>query len=351
MKKNFFKLVLIFIFMGIILFFGFSQKYKNVELLGAGATFPMPLYQKMFEEFYKLTGVKVNYQGIGSGGGIKQLLQQTVDFGATDAYLTEEEHKSAKAEIIHIPTCIGAVDVVYNLPDNPQLNLTPDVIVDIFLGKITKWNDKRIQDINKNVKLPNLDITVVSRSDGSGTTFVFTEYLTKVSKEWETKVGVGKSVSWPVGLSGKGNPGVAGLISQVSGSIGYVEHIYAKQNNMTFANIRNKSGNFVSPSLESTTLAAQTKIPADTKVSLTNTDAPNGYPIASFTWLIVYKEQDYEKRDKNKIDALVDLLWWIVTDGQVFTSQLEYAPLSKEAQDKAKAIVKSITYKKKPVKK
>lgn len=351
MKRIYLKLVLIIVFILTIIFTGVSQKYKNLEILGSGATFPQPLYQKMFEEFYKVKGLKVNYQGIGSGGGIKQLLEKVVDFGATDAVLNKEEEKRAFTKILHIPTCVGGVDVVYNLPDNPQLKLTPEVIVDIFLGKITKWNDKRIQEINKDVKLPDLAITVVSRSDGSGTTFVFTEYLSKVSNEWEEKIGTNKSVAWPVGLSGKGNPGVAGLISQVTGSIGYVEHIYAKQNKMTFASIKNKNGNFILPSLESITLATKTKIPDDTKVSLTDTDATLGYPIASFTWLIVYQEQNYDKRDKNKVDALVDLLWWIITDGQNITSTLDYAPLSKEAQEKAMAIVKSITYKNVKVKK
>ncbi|HPO51088.1 MAG TPA: phosphate ABC transporter substrate-binding protein PstS, partial [Spirochaetota bacterium] len=266
-------------------------KYGKIELLGSGATFPLPVYQKMFNEYNKLTGAKVNYQGIGSGGGVKQITEKTVDFGATDAFLSDKELSKVGAEIVHIPVCLGAVVLSYNIPGAPKLRLTSELISDIFLGKITKWNDEKIAKENPEAKLPDLAISVISRSDGSGTTFVFTDYLSKASKEWNEKVGMGKSVTWPVGISGKGNPGVAGLISQVSGSIGYIELIYAVQNKMSYADIKNKSGNYITPSLESTSKAAAIDIPDDTRVSITDTDASDGYPISSLTWIILYKEQ------------------------------------------------------------
>ncbi len=343
--KSLFSIITVTTITGIFLLAGCGKKssYK-MELTGAGATFPYPLYSKMFNEYYRETGVKVNYQAIGSGGGIKQLLKRVVDFGGTDAFMSKEELKKADGEILHIPTCIGAVVISYNLPGNPELKLTPELISDIFLGKIRKWNDAKIKRVNPQIVLPDMKITVIHRSDGSGTTYIFSDYLSKVSMEWKTKMGRGKSLNWVVGVGAKGNAGVAGLIKQTPGSIGYVELIYALQNNMKFAAIQNKKGNFIKPSLESVSLSAQINIPDDTRVSITDTDAEYGYPISSFTWIIFYKEQNYNSRDRKKAEELVKLLWWMTHEGQKFTKELNYAPLSDEAVKKAEKILKSVTY-------
>jgi phosphate transport system substrate-binding protein len=327
-----------------ILFFNFNSNAQNIELLGAGATFPYPLYSKMFDVYYNEQKIKINYQSIGSGGGIRQLLNKTVDFGASDAFMSDEELKKESAQILHIPICLGAVSVTYNLTGNPELKFTPEIIADIFLGKIKNWNDAKIKEINSGAKLPNLNITVVHRSDGSGTTFIFIDYVTKISNEWKEKVGAGTSVNWPVGLGGKGNPGVAGLIKQIPGSIGYVELIYALQNNMPVSLIKNKSGVFVKPTLESTSTSANIKLPDDTRVSLTDTDASNGYPISGFTWILVFKEQNYDSRPREKAKTIVDLLWWMTHEGQIYAEPLHYSPLSKESVKKAESIIKSINY-------
>ena len=336
---------------GLLVFIGFflgSMPYAlaaDTELLGAGATFPQPLYSKMFDAYYQQYKVKINYQGIGSGGGINQLTQKTVDFGATDAFMTEKELQAAGAPVLHIPTCLGAVVITYNLPGNPKLNFTPDVVADIFLGKTKNWNDPRLASANSGVKLPDLPISVVNRADGSGTNYIFTEYLTKVSNEWKEKIGAGKTVNWPAGQIGqKGNPGVAGFVSQTPGAIGYVELIYAIQNKMAYGNVKNKAGKFVEPSLKTVSAAANVKIPDDTNVSLTNTDAATGYPIGSFTWLIFYKEQNYGSRTKERAEALAKLLLWTVNEGQKYTEPLQYSPLAKEAQLKANKIVRSLTW-------
>jgi len=315
------------------------------EMIGAGATFPQPLYSKLFDVYNQQTKIKINYQGIGSGGGINQLTRKTVDFGATDAFMTEKELQDAGAPVLHIPTCLGAVVVTYNLPGSPKLNLTPDVVAGIFIGNIKKWNDQKIASINPGVKLPDLSISVVNRADGSGTNYIFTEYLTKVSKEWKEKIGVGKTVNWPQGSIGqKGNPGVAGFVTQTPGAVGYVELIYALQNKMPFANIKNKAGNFIEPSTKSASNAAKVKMPDDTNVSLPDTEAKDGYPICSFTWLIFYKEQNYGGRSKEKAETLSKLLMWVVTDGQRYVEPLQYSALSKEAVDKSLKIIKSMTY-------
>ena len=316
-----------------------------VTLTGAGATFPYPLYSKMFSVYHQKYGVRINYQAIGSGGGIRQLKAKTVDFGASDAYVDDEGLKKFSAPIVHIPIVAGAVVITYNLPGNPKLKLTPDVIADIFLGKITKWNDPRIKAINPDVKLPDMAIVVVHRSDGSGTTFIFSDYLSKVSEEWKEKVGRGKSLNWPVGLGAKGNPGVAGLVKHLPGAIGYVELIYALNNDMPYAMVQNKSGNFIEPSIKSVSLAADIKLPDDMRVSLTNTDAKYGYPIAGFTWILVYKDLADGGLDRGKAKELVRLLWWMTHEGQKYAESLHYAPLSPKARKKAEAIIKSITYK------
>ena len=302
--KLFTILLVLFVFCG-------TGLAKDMELIGAGATFPYPLYSKLFDVYNKEFGVKVNYQAIGSGGGIRQLINKTVDFGGSDAMMTDKELSEASAPVLHIPTCAGAVVVTYNLSGNPQLRFTPDVIADIFLGKIGKWNDRRISEINPGVKLPDMNITVVHRSDGSGTTSIFSDYLSKVSREWKEKVGAGTSLNWPAGLGGKGNPGVAGLVQQTPGSIGYVELIYVLQNKMPYGMMKNKKGNFVTATLASTSKAADTNLPEDMKVSLTDTDAPEGYPISGFTWILVYKDQNYGDRTEEKAKEVVKLLWWM----------------------------------------
>ena len=263
--------------------------------------------------------------------------------------MTDRQLEKAPAEILHIPICLGAVAVTYNLPGNPQLRITQRILSDILLGKIQKWDDPGIKRANPSVKLPGKNIIVVHRSDGSGTSFIFTDYLSKISKEWEERVGRGKSVNWPVGLGGKGNEGVAGLIKQIPGSLGYVELIYAVQNKMPVGLMQNKSGNFAKPSLKTVSLAADVPLPEDTRVSITDTDAPEGYPISGFTWILVYKEQDYGRRSKEKASALVNLVWWMTHKGQRYARDLHYAPLPEEAVKKAEKIVGSITYGGKPI--
>jgi phosphate transport system substrate-binding protein len=319
------------------------------ELIGAGATFPYPLYSKMFDEYNKTTGVKVNYQSIGSGGGIKQLTSKTVDFGASDAFLSEEQLKAAPAPIVHVPTCLGAVVLTYNLPGNPKLKLTPDVIAGIFLGTITKWNDAKIKAANPTIALPDLAVFVVHRSDGSGTTFCFTDYLCKVSPDWNTKVGKKTSVDWPAGLGAKGNEGVSGMVKQTPGAIGYVELIYAVQNKMQYGSVKNSKGNFIDASIKSVTSAANVTIPADARVSLTNTDAADGYPISSFTWILLYKDQNYDGRAIAKAQAATKLVWWMTHEGQKLAEPLNYAPLPAAAQKVAEANLKSINFGGKPL--
>jgi phosphate transport system substrate-binding protein len=315
------------------------------ELLGAGATFPHPLYSKMFDAYNQQFKVKVNYQGIGSGGGINQLIKKTVDFGGTDAFMTASELKEAGAPVLHIPTCLGSVVVSYNLPGSPKLHFTPEIVSEIFLGKIRKWNDAKITSANPGIKLPDMNISVVHRADGSGTTYIFSEYLSKVSKEWKDKVGTGKSLNWPEGQIGqKGNPGVAGYVKQTPGAVGYVELIYALQNKMAYGNVRNKSGKLIEPTIESTSLAAKVKLPDDTNASLTDTEAKDGYPISSLTWLIFYKEQNYGSRKKEKAETLARVLWWVTHEGQAFVGPLQYSPLPKEAVEKSEKILRSMTY-------
>lgn len=314
------------------------------DLMGAGASFPYPLYSKMFYDYNKKKDVQVNYQAIGSGGGVRQIDNKVVDFGASDGFVSDEKLAKIDGDLLHVPICLGAVVVTYNIPGGPTLNMSQDVLADMFLGKIKKWNDERIQALNPDVVLPKLDVVVVHRSDGSGTTSIFTDFLTKISPEWTKRVGHGKSVKWPVGLGGKKNAGVAGLVKQIPGSVGYVELAYALQNKLPQAKVENKAGNFIRPTVLFTSLAGDGDMPDDTRVSITNTDELNGYPIAGFTWVLVYKEQNYNGRSREQAQKLVNLLWWMIHDGQDHAEPLHYVPLSDGARQKAEAVIKLITY-------
>jgi len=322
-----------------------SASAQDNTLLGAGGTFVYPLFSKIFSEYGKTHDVKVNYQSIGSGGGILQLTNKTVDFGESDAPLNADQTAKFGVPVVHIPVAAGAVVITYNIPGvTAALNLTGKDIADIYLGKITKWNSPEIQNTNKGVKLPDLPIVVIHRSEGSGTTYIFTDFLTKVNEEWAKKVGKAGAVNWPAGLGGKGSEGVSGLAKQTPGAIAYVELIYALQNKMTFANVQNKSGKFITPSLASTTLACNVELPPDAKVSVTNTDNPKGYPISSFTWALVYKEQNYSGRSAARAKQVLELLWYVVHEGQKFSEPLNYAPLSKSAVKVAEKNLKSVTF-------
>jgi len=306
---------------------------------GAGATFAFPLYSKWFSEYNKKNpDLKFNYQSIGSGGGVKQITEKTVDFGASDAPMTDPEMAKAPG-IEHIPTVLGADVIVYNgLPDG--LKLTGEAVADIFLGKIAKWNDPKIAALNPGAKLPDTAITVAHRSDGSGTTAVFTDYLAKVSPEWKSKVGAAKSVKWPVGLGGKGNEGVTGLVKSTPGAVGYVELAYASQNKLAMASIKNADGNFVVPSIASISAAAAgVEMPADFRISITNAKGKDAYPISAFTYLLVYKDQP----DAKKGEALVRFLWWAIHDGQALAGPLDYAPLPKPVVAKVEAALRALT--------
>jgi phosphate transport system substrate-binding protein len=314
-------------------------------ILGAGSSFINPLYSKIFADYNQKTGIQVNYQSIGSGGGILQLTNKTIDFGASDGPLNDEQTSKIGVPILHIPQASGAVVITYNLPGNNNLiNLTPDIIADIFLGNIKTWNDTRITSINKGVQIPNFPILVAHRSDGSGTTNIFTNYLSKVSPDWKTKVGSGGAVNWPTGLGGKGSEGVSGLVKQTPGAIGYVELIYALQNKLDYAKIKNKKGNFITPSIASVTAAGNVKLPEDSKIFITDTDAADGYPISGFTWALIYKEQNYNGRSADRAAKLMKLMWWNIHEGQQFAEPLNYSPLSKEALKVAEKILKSATF-------
>jgi phosphate transport system substrate-binding protein len=330
--------------------FNTAKAQDDKQLLGAGSSFDNPLFTKMFAVYNSSTGVQINYQSIGSGAGISQLTAKTVDFGASDAPMNGKQDSALSAPAVHIPVTAGAVVLSYNLPEvKEQLQFTPAVLADIFMGNITKWDDAKIAAINKGVKLPSTPILIAHRSDGSGTTNIFTTYLAKVSADWKSRVGAGSAVNWPVGLGGKGNEGVAGLVKQTPGSIGYIELAYAIQNGMPYAKMQNKSGKWINPSIASVTAAANVAIPADTKVSLTNTDAADGYPISGFSWVVVYKDQNYGGRTKERATNLVKLLSWMIHDGQKFSNDLNYAPLSAAAVKVGDAQLKSITFGGKPV--
>jgi len=318
----------------------------QTTLNGAGATFPYPMYSKWFSEYHKLhSDVQVNYQSIGSGGGIRQLTEGTVDFGASDMPMTDQQLTEAQAKlktkVLNIPTVLGADVPAYNIPGvSGEVKFTPDALAGIFLGRITKWNDKAITGANPGVNFPDKDIIVVHRSDGSGTTFIWTDYLSKVSADWKSQVGSGTSVKWPIGLGGKGNEGVAGSIRQLQGSIGYVELIYAVQNNIPYGSVRNSAGTFLKASLDGVKAAAASapKIPADFRFSITNAPGKDAYPISSFTWLLV----PVQAKDPAKGKILSDFLSWMVTDGQNMTTALSYAPLPENVAAKVKEAIKQV---------
>jgi phosphate transport system substrate-binding protein len=317
---------------------------QNGQINGAGATFPYPIYSKWFTEYNKLhPNVRINYQSIGSGGGIKQLTSRTVSFGATDGPMTQDQLLAAPGRILHFPTVLGAVVPVYNIGSAQELKFSGPVLADIFLGKITKWNDPQIATLNAGVALASTDITVVHRSDGSGTSYIWCDFLAKVSPEWKKRVGVATSVQWPAGVGGKGNEGVSGLVSQTPGAIGYVELIYAVQNRISYGAVQNMNGKFVKASVPSVTAAANAaaaQMPADFRVSITNAPGDEVYPVSSFTWLLLYQDLP----DKQVAKTLVDFLQWALTDGQKFAADLGYAPLPKTVVDlelKALAQVKT----------
>jgi len=314
----------------------------QITLNGAGATFPYPIYSKWFSEYHKLhSDIQINYQSIGSGGGIRQVLEGTVDFGASDGPMTDEQLSHAKFKILHVPTVLGGVVPAYNIPGvSGEVKFTAEALAGIFLGKISSWNDKAITSVNPGIKFPDQPIIVIHRSDGSGTTYIFTDYLSKISSDWQSQVGKGTSPKWPVGLGGKGNEGVAGLIRQMPGAIGYVELIYAVQNNIPYGSVRNAAGNFVKASLESVTEAAGSvkTMPADFRVSITNAPGKDAYPIASFTWLLI----PAQSKEASKGKILADFLSWMVDDGQKMTAQLTYAPLPANVAEKVKEEIKQV---------
>ncbi len=321
-----------------------AQTGAQAQLLinGAGATFPYPIYSKWFDEYAKVDpSVRFNYQSIGSGGGQKQITARTVDFGASDGPMSDENLAKTPGKILHLPTVAGADVITYNLPGNPKLKLNSDAIVNLFLGNITKWNDPKITALNPDVTLPDLPVVVVHRSDGSGTSYIFTDYLSAISPVWEDTVGKGTSVKWPVGIGGKGNEGVAGQVKQLSGAVGYVELIYAKQNQMPYANVKNAAGNFITPSIDTVTAAfATAKIPDDFRFSMVNAPGDQAYPIAGTTWLLVYEQQ----KDAVKGKKLVEFLNWALTKGEGMAAALDYASLPESVQQRVLGRIKTIKY-------
>ena len=339
MKKIIKSVMALFIMMSFV-----ACDKEDVELSGAGATFPLPYYNVVFEQYANKTGNQVAYGGIGSGGGVRNLRDKIVDFAGSDAFLTDKE-MAEMDPVVHIPTCMGAVVVAYNLDGVNEMKLSGEVIAAIFAGEIKMWNDVRLAALNPDVTLPAEAIIPVFRSDGSGTTFVFTDYLSKVSPMWKEQFGAGKSVNFPSGQAAKGNPGVAGVIKQTNNTIGYIGSEYAFAQKIPYARIQNPRGEFVLPSSETISAAASGEIPADTRCSITNSDAEGAYPISTFTWMIIYKEQNYSDRTKEQAEATLDLLKHILSDeAQHITSEIHYAPLPARAKELSKTILKSVTY-------
>ena len=348
MKKYYYPLVAGLMAMAVCACGGQKSSGESVELTGAGATFPLPFYNMTFEGYSATHADRVSYGGIGSGGGVRNLKDGIVDFAGSDAFLSDKEMTEMPA-VVHIPTCMGAVVLAYNLPDVVKLNLSGEVIADIYAGKITDWNDARLQELNPDVKLPAKKIILAFRSDGSGTTFVFTDYLSKVSENWKNTYGAGKTVDFPVGQAAKGNPGVAGIIAQTPYSLGYIGSEYAFAQKIPCASVINAQGESVLPDTKSISAAAG-EIPQDTRCSITNADAPGAYPISCFTWLLIYKEQDYSSRSEAQAKATLELMKYILSDSiQQTTEAVHYAPLPKKAVELSLNNLKEVTYKGQPV--
>lgn len=315
------------------------------SLAGAGATFPLPYYNLVFRAYQDTTNVIVTYGGVGSGGGIRSLKDEIVDFAGTDAFLSDKEMKDMPSEVIHVPTCMGAVVLAYNLPSIKELNLSGEVIAEIFLGNITRWNDSQIAALNGDVQLPDMKISPVYRSDGSGTTYIFSDYMSKISPVWADKIGTAKALKWPVGIASKGNPGVAGTIKQTEGTLGYIGSEYGFTLKIPMANIKNSSGNIIAPTAESISAAATNDLPKDTRVMITNASAANAYPISCFTWLLIYKEQAYRDRTAEQATLTIDLLKWMLgKDAQKMTTMVHYSPLPQVAIDNALEALDGVTY-------
>jgi len=324
---------------------GGSKSSDNISIAAAGATFPLPFYNLAIKNYSNNTGTQLTYGGVGSGGGIRSLTDKVVDFGATDAFLSAEKEAEMPAEIVHIPTCIGAVVIAYSLPGIEELNLSNENLQDIFLGRITNWNDPQLKESNPGVQLPDLAVTVVHRSDGSGTTYIFSDFMSKISSDWENEVGRGKSLQWPVGLGGKGNPGVAGTIKQTAGAIGYIGSEFAFAQKIPVAKVENSAGKYVTPSLASISAAARGEIPGDTKVMLTCSTDPDAYPISGFTWLILYKEQSYDGRSLAQAKETLNFISWIIEkDAQALAQQVNYAPLPEKTVAQAKKLLGSVVF-------
>jgi len=323
---------------------------KKVSLTSAGATFPMPFYNLAFKKYGEKTGTYINYGGIGSGGGIRSLRDKVVDFGASDAFLSDKELSEMPSEVIHIPTCMGAVVIAYNLPGVDNLKMTPELLEKIFMGAITQWNDSKIKAVNSGLNLPDIRITVVYRSDGSGTTNIFSDYMSKVSSQWKEKIGVGKSLNWPVGIGAKGNPGVAGTISQSVGSVGYIGSEYAFSQKIQYVRVQNSSGNYINPDIKTVSLAAKGQIASDTRTMVTNSTDPDAYPISGFTWIILYKEQSYNGRSFAQAESIVKFLEWLIgPDAQAIAESVNYASLPPEVSALAMHILRTVTFDGKPV--
>lgn len=348
MKKHYLPLVAGIMAIAVTACGGQKSSTESVELTGAGATFPLPFYNMSFEGYGATHDNKVSYGGIGSGGGVRNLKDGIVDFAGSDAFLSDKE-MSEMEPVVHIPTCMGAVVLAYNLPDVVKLNLSGDVIADIYAGKITDWNDARLQELNPDVKLPAKKIILAYRSDGSGTTFVFTDYLSKVSESWKNTFGSGKTVDFPVGQAAKGNPGVAGIIAQTPYSLGYIGSEYAFAQKIPYAAVKNQRGELITPSTESISAAAG-DIPQDTRCSITNADAAGAYPISCFIWLLIYKEQNYSDRSEAQAKATLDLMQYMLSDSvQQTTATVHYAPLPKKAVEQSLANLKTVTYQGQPI--
>ena len=343
--RNLMPLVMLIIF----IFLSPLHVHSEEILAGAGATFPSPLYEKWIKVYQEKTGVRISYKGVGSGEGVQSLLKREVDFAGTDIFLSDEQLSKEKAAILHIPTCMGAVGIIYNLSGNPELKLTPDILTDIFLGRITNWSAKEIAEINPGRNLPNLLITVVHRSDGSGTNYVLTDYFSKVRPKWANDVGAGTKVKWKIGIGVEKNSGVAGTVKKIQGSIGYVSLDYAEEKDLPVASIRNSSGNYVKPTAEAIVASADVEMPQDVRILITNTASPKGYPISTFTYIIIYKEQSYQNRTRQKATELARFLQWCIHDGQGYTRPLFYAPLPNSIIQKEDMIIRSIMYNNEPV--